>query len=67
MNKTPTKYTRIYLHLTHLHVLILSDHLQGATVPEHLDINMCLSTVQSLFIYVEPSSFTMEMRNHQYL
>jgi hypothetical protein len=52
-SKTPTKCTSIYLHLTHLHVSVLSDHLQGALVTEYLDISMCLSTVQSLFIYVQ--------------
>ena len=53
MNKTPTKRTSIYLHLTHLHVSVLSDHPQGALVKEDLDIKMCLSNEQSLYIYVE--------------
>jgi hypothetical protein len=38
------------LHLTRLHVSILSDHLQGDTVPECLEINMCLSTVNQYLI-----------------
>ena len=53
MNKTPTKCTYIYLHLTHLHVSVLSEHPQGALVTKYLGIKMCLSNVQSLFIYVE--------------
>ena len=32
MNKTPTKCTRVYLHLTHLHVSVLSDHTYTSTV-----------------------------------
>jgi hypothetical protein len=43
----------MYLHLTYIHVSVLSDHSQSALVIEHLDIKMCLSTVQSLFIYVQ--------------
>jgi hypothetical protein len=35
MNKTPRNCTSVYLHLTHQHVSILSDHLQGAKVPVH--------------------------------
>jgi hypothetical protein len=63
MNKTPNKCTCIYLHMMHLHVSVLSDHSQGALVTEYLDIKMCLSKVQSLFIYVEwgPSVFMLKM------
>jgi hypothetical protein len=52
-NKTPTKCTCIYLPLMHQHVSVLLDHPQGALVTQYLDISMCLSTVQSLFICVQ--------------
>jgi hypothetical protein len=36
-----------------LHVSVLSDLSQAALVTEYVDIKMCLSNVQSLFINVE--------------